>query len=282
MAKSLDLGWLREELRKPGKSQTGLAQHLGIHVSAVNKILSGTRSVKLHEYEKILDYVDPNHKIDAVLDRLDGRGSTPHEAGWEATSLMDADWALNRIHAHPPIDLSDFNNAALKSLVSGNETSLVQICFQAVIEELSKTIIILMRSYNDRYADRLSEFLKNYDLTIGLGRGLGLLDEDEARRTKALSSAFSLTLGSLDEENRRVYNRQLQRAAAAHSADSAESRSLKLVKFVSRLLEQLTAAQTKRAQAARHFVGLAGSELESLDLIKENAENRESKSEIDV
>jgi transcriptional regulator with XRE-family HTH domain len=282
MAKSLDLGWLREELRKPGKSQTGLAQHLGVHVSAVNKILSGTRSVKLEEYEKILEYVNPNRSIDEVLDRIDGRGSSPHEASIAATSLTDVDWALNRFVEHPPIDLSRFNDATLKALVAGDEKSLIQICFQAIMEELSKTIVLLMRSYNERYAAKLSEFLQNYDLAISLGRGLALLDEDDARRTKALSSAFSLSLEELNDETSRLYNRQVHRAAAAHSADSEESRAVKLVKFTSRLLEQLVSAQTKRRDAAQDFFGRAERELESLDLLSTNENNRKSKSQVDV
>ncbi len=41
--------WVIENLDKPGMSQTGLAKVLGVHPSAVNKIVSGKRGLKSHE-----------------------------------------------------------------------------------------------------------------------------------------------------------------------------------------------------------------------------------------
>ncbi|MGF6157805.1 transcriptional regulator with XRE-family HTH domain [Ensifer sp. KUDG1] len=41
--------WVIENLEKPGMSQTGLAKVLGVHPSAVNKIVSGKRGLKSHE-----------------------------------------------------------------------------------------------------------------------------------------------------------------------------------------------------------------------------------------
>lgn len=41
--------WVIENLGKPGKSQTGLAKALGLHPSAINKVVSGKRQLKSHE-----------------------------------------------------------------------------------------------------------------------------------------------------------------------------------------------------------------------------------------
>lgn len=41
--------WVIENLEKPGKSQTGLAKALGLHPSAINKVVSGKRQLKSHE-----------------------------------------------------------------------------------------------------------------------------------------------------------------------------------------------------------------------------------------
>lgn len=41
--------WVIDNLEKPGKSQTGLAKALGLHPSAINKVVSGKRQLKSHE-----------------------------------------------------------------------------------------------------------------------------------------------------------------------------------------------------------------------------------------
>lgn len=41
--------WVIDNLEKPGKSQTGLAKVLGLHPSAISKLVSGKRQLKSHE-----------------------------------------------------------------------------------------------------------------------------------------------------------------------------------------------------------------------------------------
>lgn len=48
---------LRSELRRPGRSQSDLARALGVHPSAVNKILAGKRDVKARELLTIEGYL---------------------------------------------------------------------------------------------------------------------------------------------------------------------------------------------------------------------------------
>lgn len=51
-------GWLDAELKKPGRSQSGLARELGIDASGVNRICAGKREIKLHEAKAIRAYLD--------------------------------------------------------------------------------------------------------------------------------------------------------------------------------------------------------------------------------
>ncbi len=49
--------WLKDELAKPGRSQSGLARHLGLDPSAINRLVNGTRELKYREMERISDYL---------------------------------------------------------------------------------------------------------------------------------------------------------------------------------------------------------------------------------
>lgn len=48
--------WVIANLEKPGKSQTGLAKALGLHPSAINKVVSGKRQLKSHEVAGAVAY----------------------------------------------------------------------------------------------------------------------------------------------------------------------------------------------------------------------------------
>lgn len=50
--------WVIDNLEKPGKSQTGLANALGLHPSAINKVVSGKRQLKSHEVAGAAAYFD--------------------------------------------------------------------------------------------------------------------------------------------------------------------------------------------------------------------------------
>lgn len=49
--------WLRSGLDHPGKSQRGLAQHMGVHESVVSRMLSGERDIKARELAQIASYL---------------------------------------------------------------------------------------------------------------------------------------------------------------------------------------------------------------------------------
>jgi transcriptional regulator with XRE-family HTH domain len=51
------LDWLRDELKKPGRSQSGLARALGVHSSAINRMVKGERQIKIREISQIYQYL---------------------------------------------------------------------------------------------------------------------------------------------------------------------------------------------------------------------------------
>lgn len=54
----MDLEWIRTGLRKPGKTQRGLAAALGVDASAVSRLLSGARQLKAAEIAIIARYLE--------------------------------------------------------------------------------------------------------------------------------------------------------------------------------------------------------------------------------
>jgi phage repressor protein C with HTH and peptisase S24 domain len=53
-----DLDWIRDGLRKPGKTQKGLAEALGIDASQVTRLLKGERQLKVAELPRIAGYLE--------------------------------------------------------------------------------------------------------------------------------------------------------------------------------------------------------------------------------
>jgi transcriptional regulator with XRE-family HTH domain len=51
------LDWIREGLKQPGKTQVGLAAHLGIAHPQITQLLKGKRGLKVPEIPKIADYL---------------------------------------------------------------------------------------------------------------------------------------------------------------------------------------------------------------------------------
>lgn len=60
-----DLTWIREGLRKPGKTQRGLAIAMGIDPTGVNRMLRGKRDIKAAEIPKIRAYLESRDPIEA-------------------------------------------------------------------------------------------------------------------------------------------------------------------------------------------------------------------------
>lgn len=54
---AMDIGWIRDGLKKPGKTQKGLAVALGVDPAAISRLLVGTRQLKAAEIEKAQIYL---------------------------------------------------------------------------------------------------------------------------------------------------------------------------------------------------------------------------------
>lgn len=60
----MDIEWLRNALKQPGKTQRALAKHMGVDESAITRILKGDRKIQLHEADLIRSYFDnPNSLV---------------------------------------------------------------------------------------------------------------------------------------------------------------------------------------------------------------------------
>lgn len=53
-----DLDWILEALKKPGKTQRGIAKAIGIDTTGVNRMLKGKRAIKALELPKIRAYLE--------------------------------------------------------------------------------------------------------------------------------------------------------------------------------------------------------------------------------
>lgn len=54
------LEWIRDGLKRPGKSQLGLARHLNVAHPQITRLLQGARSLKVDEIPKIAEYLELN------------------------------------------------------------------------------------------------------------------------------------------------------------------------------------------------------------------------------
>jgi hypothetical protein len=66
------VNWVISNLEKPGKSQTGLAKALGLHPSAISKVVSGKRQLKTHEVAGAVTYFGEKAPMAEVVPVADG------------------------------------------------------------------------------------------------------------------------------------------------------------------------------------------------------------------
>ena len=62
----MDLDWIRRGLERPGKSQLGLAEALGIHPSGVSRLLDGKRHLKANEIAQVKNYLGGDEQPEAL------------------------------------------------------------------------------------------------------------------------------------------------------------------------------------------------------------------------
>lgn len=89
----IELDWLREQLKKPGLSQTGLARAMGKDASAVHRMVKGERRIMAAEVKTILDYVDAQPP--APLPNPAGRAAAFHRVAHQVMASLHKAMALS-------------------------------------------------------------------------------------------------------------------------------------------------------------------------------------------
>ncbi len=65
---SNEIDWIRDGLDKPGKTQRGLAQALGLDPSAISRLLTGSRQLRAAEIPVVAAYLGSDAPPDLLLD----------------------------------------------------------------------------------------------------------------------------------------------------------------------------------------------------------------------
>src|SRR3546814_7760118 len=76
--------WIQDRLRQLGKTQRGLAKHMGLDPSRITEILNKSRGIKIEEAVEMADYLETS------LDDLVIKLGTAVAAGARASSLVVA------------------------------------------------------------------------------------------------------------------------------------------------------------------------------------------------
>ncbi len=63
----MNLDWIRQGLKRPGKSQDGLAAALGVHPAQISRLLAGTRRLRVDELAAISAYLGVTPETGAPL-----------------------------------------------------------------------------------------------------------------------------------------------------------------------------------------------------------------------
>ncbi|HRY04301.1 MAG TPA: 3,4-dihydroxy-2-butanone-4-phosphate synthase, partial [Beijerinckiaceae bacterium] len=82
------LEWIRKGLEKPGLSQAGLAEALGIDRAQVTRLLQGKRELKVRELKLVGDYLGAAAPAMAATDALDG--APAHDVAASVTEAIEA------------------------------------------------------------------------------------------------------------------------------------------------------------------------------------------------
>ncbi|MBZ9653516.1 LexA family protein [Phyllobacterium lublinensis] len=83
--------WVVENLEQPGKTQTGLAESLGLHPSAINKVVKGKRQLKTHEVTAAAAYFGVTPPTPEIRAAAGGLIPVPVVGKTEAGSFREVD-----------------------------------------------------------------------------------------------------------------------------------------------------------------------------------------------
>ncbi|WP_259671651.1 LexA family transcriptional regulator [Rhizobium sp. NZLR3b] len=82
------LDWIREGLKQPGKTQVGLAAHLGIAHPQITQLLKGKRGLKVPEIPKIAEYLGTQPPQSTEITPSEAKWVQARKAGIVAASLF--------------------------------------------------------------------------------------------------------------------------------------------------------------------------------------------------
>ena len=82
------LEWIRKGLEKPGLSQAGLAEALGIDRAQVTRLLQGKRELKVRELKLVGDYL--GSPAPAVAANDVSEGAPAHDVATSVTEAIEA------------------------------------------------------------------------------------------------------------------------------------------------------------------------------------------------
>lgn len=198
MIDTSQLDRLRAELRRPGRSQSGLARALGLHPSAVNKMLSGKREIKARELAQIEQYLrETNASLDEIITRsetvLPGVPTTAELAFPTSTHSHFSRISLVR-------DTERFN-ALLESLLaagfSGNIQDVASASLRLLLPEIKALILGRFVNLNEADAHYLLHMSKSLDdqiLLRALAKTFGILNAAELEKLEFLQEAVKLMI----------------------------------------------------------------------------------------
>lgn len=198
MADRIDKKWFTDQLAKAGKSQNGLARHLGLQGSAMVRLFAGTRRMQLEEAEKIARFL--NVATDEVLTHA-GITLTPQMRDLELRNVIDAEGAfkpspepmvisgeiMDRLKANIPLDRRDRYQVALVRSPKGSLWTLHENL--VLFEELTRinpaprsTFSISLLRNGETVLAKVEDVSKTGEATIRMPNG-------DARKVEIVASS---------------------------------------------------------------------------------------------
>lgn len=88
------INWIRAGLRPKGKTQTGLAERLGVEHPQVSKMMKGERKISVHELPKIAEYLEmpPPARQIPLVGKVGAGGSIVYTNEFSGGETIEGPW----------------------------------------------------------------------------------------------------------------------------------------------------------------------------------------------
>lgn len=253
MSTTIDLEWLRAELRGPGRSQSELARRLGLHPSAVNKMLGGQREIKLREFIQIEAYLAET-KAPEVVEDPSPRAAPLTTRAAELQRLADlvpgraATWfAMTEAQLSPTVEAS-LTSMLLKFAKDEHDRAIVALSATTLLDELRRCVVLSLKNLSARDVENLvgpGGYLSDVGLAVLLARGNSIINQAEAKQLKYLWRAYSEDATRIEHEISDEAKASLRRALDFHPSADRTSIRMKLIIFTNEMYGALRATQDR-------------------------------------